>query len=360
MKPFVLVVNNDHDRGQEIVRRLSAKYACRHAAGMLDVMRAMSEQRWAAIIVRYGLGDETSGLEILQVANEALPGTFRLIYSDARSPSFHHDSVRLLNAHFTGASATPDFLDSLEKALDELTEPPSLTMPADLRPILDDVLTARAPSSRKLLTLLHEAAERDAPAYVYGEPGSGVTRAAYMLRRWRREWKSGGSPGVRPGLQPVSILRVPPLRERPQDLPELIMRILLQVAQQAQEPQHRISEEAVQDLLKRPWYGNVVELSGVIYRATQRVGPGKLIRVEDLPQDSQPAWRPSQFAKDEGQRDCVLRQLRAARNVSAAARFEGCSRANYIRMMRRLGIVRADVPEEPRASRTPAGDTGRS
>ena len=67
----------------------------------------------------------------------------------------------------------------------------------------------------------------------------------------------------------------------------------------------------------------------------------------------QPGYRPSQWAKDEGQRDCLLLQLRLARSVSHAARLEGCSRANYIRLMRRLGIVRADVAVEAKPTPWP-------
>ena len=85
----------------------------------------------------------------------------------------------------------------------------------------------------------------------------------------------------------------------------------------------------------------------MLVRALQRTGARRVIEAEDLPQDTQPPWRPSQYAKDEGQRDCLLRQLRTARNVSAASRLEGCSRANYIRLMRRLGIIRADVVTDP-------------
>jgi hypothetical protein len=33
--------------------------------------------------------------------------------------------------------------------------------------------------------------------------------------------------------------------------------------------------------------------------------------------------------------------------VSSASRLEGCSRANYIRLMRRLGIIRADIVADP-------------
>ena len=142
---------------------------------------------------------------------------------------------------------------------------------------------------------------------------------------------------------PVVVLRVPSLRERPQDLPLLAARCLLEHARLTGEPLRRLSPRAVDELLGRAWFGNVVELATVLNQAMHRAGPRAVIEAEDLPRDSQPAWRPSQAAKDDGQRDCVLRQLRLARNVSHASRLEGCSRANYIRLMRRLGIVRADV-----------------
>ena len=201
--------------------------------------------------------------------------------------------------------------------------------------------------SREFLCALQGAAEQNAPVYIYGEPGSGVTRSGILLRQWRREWKARGSPANVGPCPPVPILRVPALRERPQDLPLLAARCLIESSQQSGEPLRHLSPGAIEELLSRDWYGNVIELAAAMIRAQQRAGTRLLIEAEDLPQDKQPAWRPSQYAKDEGQRDCVLRQLRSARNVSSAARLEGCSRANYIRLMRRLGIIRADVVSDP-------------
>jgi DNA-binding NtrC family response regulator len=156
----------------------------------------------------------------------------------------------------------------------------------------------------------------------------------------------------------VPILRVPALRERPQDLPLLAARCLIENARQTGQPLRRLSPAALEELHSREWFGNVVELAAVLIRALHRAGARLVIEAEDLPRDTQPSWRPSQYAKDEGQRDCVLRQLRMARNVSAASRLEGCSRANYIRLMRRLGIIRADVLTDPAAEgpeETPGG-----
>jgi hypothetical protein len=293
-------------------------------------------------------------VEVLQVVRETLPRTFRLIYSELRSPSFRRDAQRVVQPHFTTDTTEPDFVVGLARALDALLEPPSFEIPTGLPAILTDSWTARSLMSREFLRVLRVAAEQNGPAYIYGEPGSGVTRSGIMLRHWRREWKARGSPANADSGSPVPILRVPALRERPQDLPLLAARCLIENSRQSGEPLRRLSPRAIEELLGRDWYGNVIELAAVMIRALQRAGSRLVIEVEDLPQDKQPAWRPSQYAKDEGQRDCVLRQLRTALNVSSASRLEGCSRANYIRLMRRLGIIRADIVTDAALERTEA------
>ena len=346
MKHRVLLVEDDAARGAAMLRAFSERYECRHVVTIEEVMAVLHQGHWSAVIVNYGLSGGGSGVEVLQVVRETLPRTFRLIYNEVRSPSFRSDTQRLVQPHFTTDTTQPDFLAALEQRLDALLEPPSLEIPADLPSILADVWVVRAPLSREFLGALREAAEQDTPAYVYGEPGTGVTRAGTVLRQWRREWKARGAPAPAGCSSPVPILRVPSLRERPQDLPLLAARCLLENANQGGEPLRRLSPRATEELLSRDWFGNVVELSAVLLRALQRTGARRVIEAEDLPRDAQPSWRPSQYAKDEGQRDCLLRQLRTARNVSAASRLEGCSRANYIRLMRRLGIIRADVVTE--------------
>jgi DNA-binding NtrC family response regulator len=348
MNPRVLLVEDDVERAQEMVRVLSRRFECKCVSSIEEVMAILPDHRpWGAVVANYGLDDGGSGMEVLQVVRETLPRAFRLIYSEVRSPSFRRDAQRVVQPHFITDTAEPDFIGGIERALEALFEPPPLEIPSDLPAILADVWTARAPMSREFLCALRRAAEQNVPVYIYGEPGSGVTRAGIILRRWRREWKARGSPASKGPGSPVPILRVPPLRERPQDLPLLAARCLVENSRQSGEPLRRLSPGAIAELLGRDWYGNVVELATVMVRALKRAGPRMVIEAEDLPQDKQPTWRPSQYAKDEGQRDCVLRQLRTARNVSSASRLEGCSRANYIRLMRRLGIIRADIVMDP-------------
>jgi len=347
VRPRLLLVEDDVEWAQAMVCAFSKRFECRLVSTIEATMAVLPHGPWAAVIANYGLDEGGSGVEVLQVVRETLPRAFRLIYSEVRSLSFRRDVQRIVQPHFTTDITESDFIGGIERALEALLARPSLEVPPDLPPILTDLWTARSPMSREFLSALREAAEQNAPVYIYGEPGSGVTRSGIMLRQWRRKWKVRGSPlGAGPG-SPVPILRVPALRERPQDLPLLAARCLIENSRQSGEPLRRLSPAAIEELLGRDWYGNIVELAATMVRALHRAGTRMVIEVEDLPQDKQPVWRPSQYAKDEGQRDCLLRQLRSARNVSSAARLEGCSRANYIRLMRRLGIIRADIVTNP-------------
>jgi DNA-binding NtrC family response regulator len=62
-------------------------------------------------------------------------------------------------------------------------------------------------------------------------------------------------------------IRVPPLRERLQDLPALIDHFMARVAEECGRPIARLSPEALEVLLSHAWPGNVRELSHAIERA---------------------------------------------------------------------------------------------
>ena len=346
-KPCVLLVEDDVERGRAMARAFSKRFECLHLSTIGDVPAALREDHWGAVIANCGLANGCTGVEVLQAAQETLPRAFRIVYSEGHSESFRRDAQRIVQSHFTTDAAQPDFIGVLERTLGTLLEPPLLEIPPDLPAIQTDVWIGRAPMTREFLSALRVAAETDGPVYIYGEPGAGKTRAGITLCQWRREWKARGSPGAIASGGAVSILRVPSLRERPQDLPVLAARCLVGHGNEIGEVPRRLCPRATEELLGRDWFGNVVELHGVLMRAVLRVGPRQVIEAVDLPQDRSPAWRPSQYAKDAGQRDCLLRQLRAAGTVSCAARLEGCSRSNYIRLMRRLGIMRADVVADP-------------
>jgi two-component system, NtrC family, response regulator HydG len=65
----------------------------------------------------------------------------------------------------------------------------------------------------------------------------------------------------------VITLRLPPLRERAQDIPLLVSYFIQKYAKQNQKPVHSIQKEALQQLQNYEWPGNVRELENAIERA---------------------------------------------------------------------------------------------
>ena len=77
-------------------------------------------------------------------------------------------------------------------------------------------------------------------------------------------------------------LRVPPLRERLEDIPVLMEFFLEQFARQYQVERPTLSAEALQTLTEHGWPGNVRELKNVVERLVIRARSGE-IRRDDLP-----------------------------------------------------------------------------
>lgn len=75
-------------------------------------------------------------------------------------------------------------------------------------------------------------------------------------------------------------IHIPPLRERPEDIPSLIQYFVENSTHSSQVK--RLSPEALRTLLNYPWPGNVRELENVIERALV-LSQGEEIRPQDLP-----------------------------------------------------------------------------
>ncbi|MHB8383641.1 MAG: sigma-54 interaction domain-containing protein, partial [Candidatus Binataceae bacterium] len=80
----------------------------------------------------------------------------------------------------------------------------------------------------------------------------------------------------------VIALRVPALRERPEDILVLADKLLTEAAARNQRPGLRFSEEAQKSLISYAWPGNVRELRNAVERAVA-LSRGTVIRKEDLP-----------------------------------------------------------------------------
>jgi DNA-binding NtrC family response regulator len=76
---------------------------------------------------------------------------------------------------------------------------------------------------------------------------------------------------------------VPPLRDRPEDIPLLVAHFCQKYARQGQPPAN-VSPEAMEVLLKCPWPGNVRQLENAIERAAVTARDG-IITTKNLPPD---------------------------------------------------------------------------
>src|SRR5256712_3743682 len=81
-------------------------------------------------------------------------------------------------------------------------------------------------------------------------------------------------------------IQVPPLRDRPEDIPLLATHFLAYCWRGHREsaaPLPKLSETAARELRSRPWKGNVRELQNVVEHLVRLVRPGGDIQPEDIP-----------------------------------------------------------------------------
>jgi two-component system response regulator HydG len=142
-------------------------------------------------------------------------------------------------------------------------------------------------------------------------------------------------------------LRVPPLRERPEDVPVLARHFLDRYAERFGVAPLRVPEGLVEALSARPWPGNVRELENAV-ESLVALSPPEGLDPALLPPASGPAagstlgLRPRVEAYERG---LIVDALRAARgNVSEAARRLGVSRVTLHDKLRKYGLARGDEP----------------
>ncbi|MCL5884229.1 MAG: sigma-54 dependent transcriptional regulator [Deltaproteobacteria bacterium] len=83
---------------------------------------------------------------------------------------------------------------------------------------------------------------------------------------------------LRPGL-----IRVPPLRERPEDIPLLLHHFLFEANQERKKPLRGFSEAALKALCAYPWPGNSRELVRLVRTISSRKKQGTIVDASDLP-----------------------------------------------------------------------------
>jgi two-component system NtrC family response regulator len=145
----------------------------------------------------------------------------------------------------------------------------------------------------------------------------------------------------------LNVVRIdlPPLRERPEDLPALVAHFVGKYAGEVGRPAPEVSPEAMRRIYDHPWPGNVRELENALERAVILAGPE--IRPSDLPLEVQPvkeeASLPTGMSLTEALEDLEVRMIRRAlaesEGVAArAAEALGLTKSNLAYKLKKYGL----------------------
>jgi two-component system, NtrC family, response regulator PilR len=135
-------------------------------------------------------------------------------------------------------------------------------------------------------------------------------------------------------------LRVPPLRERLEDLPMLARDILARIARDWDSAGFRLAPEALERLRNHPFPGNIRELENILERAATLCA-GETIHAEDLQLAENPGNddRGLDAELEERERQAIIEALEQTRgNRTAAARLLGISFRQMRYRLKKLGI----------------------
>lgn len=151
----------------------------------------------------------------------------------------------------------------------------------------------------------------------------------------------------------VITIEMPPLRQRPLDLPSLARQNLKMFAKQSARTIKDFTPAAMSALQRYPWPGNLRELRNVIERAVI-LAAGEKIDVNDFP-DSLRGSQPSgavignRVSLEELEREHIMRVIEIASSMDEAAQILGIDPATLYRKRKKY----ADAAE-PGASPSPA------
>ncbi|WP_315832657.1 sigma-54 dependent transcriptional regulator [Bradyrhizobium prioriisuperbiae] len=150
-------------------------------------------------------------------------------------------------------------------------------------------------------------------------------------------------------------IRVPPLSERREDIPELISYFMDQISAATGLPKRQIGEDAMAVLQSHVWPGNVRQLRNNVERVMILAGgePDAVITANMLPQDvgsmvpTMPTSNngehimglPLREAREVFERDYLIAQIsRFSGNISRTAEFVGMERSALHRKLKALGV----------------------
>ncbi len=149
------------------------------------------------------------------------------------------------------------------------------------------------------------------------------------------------------------MLAVPPLRERPEDLPALLGHFVRRYAEETGKDIRGVSVKALERLATYAWPGNIRELDNLVRRVVYACPDGQAIESTHLPAElertvsSEPAVELGTRTLGEHleaeERRWIRQALEASRgNQTQAAKLLGVSRNGFAYRLKRLGMTAED------------------
>ncbi|MEX1040580.1 MAG: sigma-54 dependent transcriptional regulator [Pirellulaceae bacterium] len=256
--------------GQEVAASASARELVGNSPPMQEIFKrvALAAAADAAILVQ---GESGTGKELVATAihrySSRAAGPFVAVNIASLAPSlveselFGHVRGAFTDAHDT----KPGLLQNADGGtlfLDEVAEIPLVTQAKLLRVLEQgEVVPVGASQGLRINFRIVCATHRDLLSCV--KAGTFRHDLLFRLSTFRIE--------------------IPPLRERAEDIPELATHFLASFAQRSGR-KVSITTEAMAELTRRPWYGNVRELRNAVEHAHILARDG-VIRAEHLPDE---------------------------------------------------------------------------
>ena len=155
-------------------------------------------------------------------------------------------------------------------------------------------------------------------------------------------------------------IRIPPLRERPEDIPALLDHFVAKFAAKHNRPVDKVAPDALRQLLRHRWPGNVRELEHAVERAVIVAG-GTSLTIADFPQtvhvasEAIPAggfFIPPHHTLEEIERVAIMQTLERTRgNKRAAANILGVYRPTLYSKLKKYNLGSGGRDEAPRAEK---------
>ncbi len=153
-------------------------------------------------------------------------------------------------------------------------------------------------------------------------------------------------------------LRIPPLRDRKEDIPLLVSRFLKDFALKEGDEEKKVTDDVIASLTRHNWPGNVRELKNIIERLVIMTPTGVIAKCdisplfeeagkEVLPPDMGVSSDSFRTAKQDFERQYIIRKLREFDgNISRTAEAIGLERSNLHKKIRGYGLeVKNDAGE---------------